>query len=127
MSFATSALVEPTRGILRQGLLTGAKYLGVVAGAVVVGAGYQLAQDEGRQLVHSFRMKAHNRHLRNERLSLLLFNTALPLLLQERLSRARDVHRACMRIITDETLPDDQRRMLRAVLQHLEGLERDTE
>jgi hypothetical protein len=128
MSLASSLAAPATLGIrsarslLRGGSLQSmARALGVVLGAGLLAASYQIAYDEGQAFVHSLRVSARRRRARNDAMMLALIATALPLDLLDHLHRARDVFQVCMTVLTDPSIPDDHRAIIRGTLSRVTG------
>jgi hypothetical protein len=125
----TSSLAAPAslgirsaRSLLRGGSLQSmARAVGVVLGAGLLAASYQIAHEEGQAIVHGLRLGARHRRARNDAVMLALFETALPLELLEHLRRARDVFRTGMTLLTDPSMPDDHRAIIRATLLRVTG------
>ena len=114
--------IRSARGLLRDGSLQSmARALGVVLGAGLLAASYQIAYDEGQAIVHGLRVDARQRRARNDAMMLALIGTALPLDLLDHLCRVRDVFRVCMTLLTDPSIPDDHRAIIRATLFRVTG------
>lgn len=129
MSSLANSLAAPSdlgsraiRGLLRGGSLQSmARAVGVVFGAGLLAASYQIAHDEGQALVHGLRAGARHRRTRNDAMMLALVGTDLPLDLLAHLRRARDVFRTCMSMVTDPATPDDHRAIIRTALSRVIG------
>jgi hypothetical protein len=98
-----------------------ARAVGVVLAAGLLAASYQIAYDEGQAFVHSLRVTARHRRARNDAMMLALIGTALPLDLLDHLHRARDVFQVCMTLLTDPSIPDDHRAIIRGTLFRVTG------
>jgi hypothetical protein len=96
-----------------------ARAVGVILGAALLAATYQLAYEESRQVVHNIRVNSARRHARNEALMLILFRSTLPVETQEQLRRSRDTVASCMRMLTNPTLPVDQHILIHAALRQI--------
>jgi hypothetical protein len=108
------------RGLLRGGSLHSmARATGVVLGAGLLAATYQICHDEGQAFVHGLRVGARHRRIRNDAVMLALVATSLPLDLLAHLRRARDVFRVCLTMVIDPTTPDDHRAIIRTTLSHV--------
>ncbi len=120
----TSSLAAPVNvgirsahGLLRGGSLQSmARAVGVVLGAGLLAASYQFAYEEGRTFVHNMRLSSAHRRARNDALMLVLLNSKIPIETQDRLRRSRDAVGACMRMLTNPTLPQDQHDVIHAAL-----------
>jgi hypothetical protein len=128
MSLATSLAVpanlgfRAVRGLLHANSLQSmARAVGVVVGAGMLAASYQIAHDEGQTFVQGLRDSARQRRSRNSALMLALVGTALPLRLLKRMRRSRDVFCECMAMVTDPALPDEHRAIIRAELSRVVG------
>lgn len=126
MSFASSLAVPASsvlsnaRALLRGGSLRSmANAVGVVVGAGMLAAGYQLAYEEGRQIIGNLRNNAAVRRARNDAVVLALMSTELPLQAQDSIRRSRDAVRTAMKLVTDEGTPENDRLMIREVLGRL--------
>jgi hypothetical protein len=118
----TNLGILSTRGLLRGGSLQSmARAVGVVLGAGLLAASYQIAYKEGQAIVHSLRVGARHRRARNDAVMLALIGTALPLDRLGDLRRARDVFRVCMTLLTDPSIPDEHRAIIRAALSSVAG------
>jgi hypothetical protein len=116
MSFASST-AGPAMNLLRGGSLRSmAKAVGVIVGAGLIGATYQIAHDEGRSLIHTMRITGAHRRQRNEQIMLALMNSKLPIELQSKLFRSRDAFRVGMRMLADEDLPPADHAIIHATL-----------
>jgi hypothetical protein len=127
MSFSSlnSPATNGARGLIRgRSLPAMAKAVGVVAGAGMLAASYQILYEEGRGLVGSIRSNATQRHNRNDAVSLVLLTTELPLPAQDKIRRSRDAFRAAMALATDPSTPENYRAILRDALSRL--VNRDT-
>ncbi len=126
----TSSLAAPVNvgirsahGLLRGGSLQSmARAVGVVLGAGILAASYQLAYDEGRTLIQSMRMQSAHRRARNEAILLALLETKLPLEMQDRLRRSRDVMARCMQLLTNAQLPEGHHAIIHDALTKAIGL-----
>jgi hypothetical protein len=122
MSFTASTLPSrmgsPTaRSLMRSGSLASmARALGVVVSAGFMAVSYQIAYDEGRAIVQGMQSNAGFRRARNDALRLALFNSGLPLELQEALRRSRDVFRTAMNALTDQTINEEHRTIIHGIL-----------
>jgi hypothetical protein len=96
-----------------------ARGLGVALGAGVLAASYQLAHDEGRQMIANLRNGAAQRRARNEAVVLTLIATDLPIQVQDSIRRSRDALRTTMALVTDEATPPQHRETLRNALASL--------
>ncbi len=96
-----------------------ANAVGVVVGAGMLAAGYQLAYEEGRQIIGNLRNNAAVRRARNDAVVLALMSTELPLQAQDSIRRSRDAVRTAMKLVTDEGTPENDRLMIREVLGRL--------
>jgi hypothetical protein len=113
------------RGLIRgRSLPAMAKAVGVVAGAGMLAASYQIIYEEGRELVGSIRSTASQRRTRNDAVSLVLLSTDLPIAAQDKIRRSRDAFRAAMALATDPSTPEHYRAILREALSRL--VSRDT-
>ena len=109
--------VRSANGLLRGGSLQSmARAVGVVLGAGLLAASYQLALDEGRTLIQGMRMRSAHRHTRNEAVLLALLETKLPVELQDHLRRSRDVVARCMQLLTNGQLPEDHHAIIHGAL-----------
>jgi hypothetical protein len=125
MSFAASLATPVTAGLKSAGgliqsptLRTMARTIGVILGAGVLAAGHQIAYEEGRGLIHNMRTGTVRRRQQNTTLLLVLMNSGLPLELQDRLRRSRDVVRAGLAMLADEKakLPPEHHAIIHAAL-----------
>jgi len=120
----TSSLAAPVNvgirsahGLLRGGSLQSmARAVGIVLGAGILAASYQLAYDEGRTLIQGMRMQTAHRRARNEAVLLALLETKLPIELQDQLRRSRDVVSRCMQLLTNAQLPENHHTIIHGVL-----------
>lgn len=126
MSFASSlatpavAVVGSARALLRGGSLHSmARAVGVVVGAGVLAASYQIAYDEGRQVITNLRSAGQQRRARNDVVALALMSTELPLQAQDSIRRSRDALRTAIRLVTDEATPENYRLIIREALGRL--------
>jgi hypothetical protein len=123
-SFSSPAMNGARRLIRGRSLLAMAQAVGVVAGAGMLAASYQILYEEGRGWIGSIRAKATQRRNRNDAVSLVLLNTELPLPAQDKIRRSRDAFRAAMALATDPSTPEHYRTILREALSRL--VNRDT-
>ena len=125
MSFATSLAVPASvlsyaRNLLRGGSLRSmVNAVGVVVGAGMLAAGYQIAYEEGRQIIGNLRNNAAARRARNDAVVLTLMSTELPLQAQDSIRRSRDALRTAMKLVTDERTPENYRLIIREALGRL--------
>ncbi len=125
MSFATSLAVPASvlsyaRNLLRGGSLRSmVNAVGVVVGAGMLAAGYQIAYEEGRQIIGNLRNNAAARRARNDAVVLTLMSTELPLRAQDSIRRSRDALRTAMKLVTDERTPENYRLIIREALGRL--------
>jgi hypothetical protein len=96
-----------------------ARAFGVVAGAGLLAAGYQIAYEEGRQVIHNMRSSSAQRRARNDTVMLTLLATDLPVQAQEGIRRSRDALRAAIALATDPATPEEHRKTLRTALGRL--------
>jgi hypothetical protein len=123
MSFGSSALAPAQYAARSAGnLIRGrtipsmAKALGVVVTASVLAASYQIAIDEGRQLINGLRSASAQRQARNDAITLLLFGSPLPIELKDKLRRSRNVFQAGLRMLTDPAVAQEDRDTIHAIL-----------
>jgi hypothetical protein len=110
---ARSSITPPAIGTM-------AKAVGVAAAAIVITAGYQLAQEEGRATISYLRSSRAARKARNDTvLCALLAEADFPLDIIQFLQTRRDVFRSAIQLSLDETVPEDQRLKLRQALGNL--------
>ncbi len=126
MSFASSlaapasSVLSSARALLRGGSLRSmANAVGVVVGAGVLAAGYQIAYEEGRQIIGNVRNNAALRRARNDAVVLALLSTELPLQAQDSIRRSRDALRTAIKLVTDEGTPENYRLIIREALGRL--------
>lgn len=119
MSFASSLASPLTGGVqaIRTAgagpvLRTMARSVGAVAGAGILAASYQIAYEEGRQIIQNMRVGAARRRERNIQLTLALMKTGLPIEIQDSIRRARDGIGASVRMMTDQQLQPVHRDIL---------------
>jgi hypothetical protein len=93
--------------------------VGVVVGAGMLAAGYQIAYEEGRQIIGNLRNNAAARRARNDAVVLTLMSTELPLRAQDSIRRSRDALRTAMKLVTDERTPENYRLIIREALGRL--------
>jgi hypothetical protein len=96
-----------------------ANAVGVVLGAGVLAAGYQIAYEEGRQIIGNVRNNAALRRARNDAVVLALLSTELPLQAQDSIRRSRDALRTAIKLVTDEGTPENYRLIIREALGRL--------
>lgn len=96
-----------------------AKAVGVVAGAGMLAASYQILYEEGREVVGTIRSNATQRRNRNDAVSLILLSTELPIAAQDKIRRSRDAFRAAMALATNPSTPEGYRAILREALSRL--------
>lgn len=127
MSFSTSA-VDPVMRLFRGGTMRSmAKAVGVVAGAGLIGAVYQIAHDEGRGFIHTMRVNSAHRRQRNELIMLNLMNSELPTELQSKLFRSRDAFKTGMRMLADGEFTPKEHKIVRAVLINITSVDETVE
>jgi hypothetical protein len=109
MSFASSLAVpanlglKTARGFLRTpNLRSMANAVGVVMGAGMLAASYQIAYEDGREIIQNLRAASAQRRARDTAIILDLMNSELPLELQDKLRRSRDVVRTGMAMLANE-------------------------
>jgi hypothetical protein len=95
-----------------------ARAVGVVLGAGMLAASYQIACEEGRVIIQNLRVGAAQRRARNTAITLALMNSGLPLELQARLRRKRDVVRAGLAMLADDKdkLPPEHHTIIHGAL-----------
>ena len=118
-SLSSPAMNGARRLIRGRSLPAMAKAVGVVAGAGMLAASYQIIYEEGRELVGSIRSNATQRRNRNDAVSLVLLTTELPIAAQDKIRRSRDAFRAAMALATDPSTPEHHRTILRDALSRL--------
>jgi hypothetical protein len=96
-----------------------ARAVGVVVGAVLLAASYQIAYEEGRDVVRTLRANVAQRRVRNDAVVLALMTTDLPIQMQDQIRRSRDAFRAAMALVTDEATPENFRTTIREALTRL--------
>jgi hypothetical protein len=116
MSFASSLTAPANIGIRSAGrLLRGsslqsmARTVGVVLGAGVLAASYQITLEEGRTIVFNLRANAQQRRDRNDAVLLVLDNLDIPIEVNEKLRRSRDMFRTGMSMLSDQTITAEHR------------------
>ena len=113
-------MLNNARALLRGGSLRSmANAVGVVVGAGMLAAGYQIAYEEGRQIIGNVRNNAAVRRARNDAVVLALMSTELPLQVQDSIRRSRDALRTAMKSVTDEGTPENHRLIIREALGRL--------
>jgi len=100
-----------------------ARAVGVVLGAGILAASYQLAYEEGRTIVHNVRVASAQRRARNEAILLALMGTELPFEMQDRLRRSRNVVNTAFEWMTRADFPVEHRPHLQGVLNKVIGPE----
>jgi hypothetical protein len=93
-----------------------ARAVGVVLGAGILAASYQLAYEEGRTIIHNVRVASAHRRQRNEAILLALLSTTVPVEMQDRLRRSRDVVSTAFAWMTRADFPIEHRTVLRDTL-----------
>ena len=88
----------------------------MVVGGVFLAAGYHIAYEEGRSIVYNLRANAQRRHARNDAALLFLFSSDLPLELQDKLRRSRDVFRCGMSMLADHSIAPEHRAVIHEAL-----------
>jgi len=127
MSFASST-VGPAMNLLRGGTLQSmAKALGVVVGAGLIGATYQIAHDEGRSIIHTMRLNSAHRRQRNEQIMLGLMNSELPTEIQTRLLGSRDAFKVGMRMLANGDFTPKEHAIVYTVLTGVTNAEVEAE
>jgi len=105
------------RRLLRGGSMAAlARQVGVVLGAGLLAAVYQLTLEEGRGLVQAIHARGRARRERHERLLVATLGTSLDPTLQNRLLRSRDAFVAARAILADPDVAQADRDRLRAAL-----------
>jgi hypothetical protein len=126
MSFASSLAAPANIGIRSAGrLLRGgslqsmARAVGVVLGAGVLAASYQIVYEEGRTIVFNLRANAQQRRARNDAAILVLYNLDIPIEVKEKLQRSRDMFRTGMSMLSDQTITAEHRTAIHDALTKL--------
>ena len=96
-----------------------ANAVGVVLGAGALAASYQIAYEEGRQIIGNMRNDAAVRRARNDAVVLALVSTELPLQAQDSIRRSHDALRAAIKLVTNEGTPENYRLIIREALGRL--------
>jgi hypothetical protein len=97
-----------------------AKAAGIVGAAIVITAGYQLAQEEGRAVINNIRSTRKARNARNDTvLCALLAEDDFPVDIIEFLRTRRDAFRSAINLTLNEAVPAEQRFRLRCALRNL--------
>jgi hypothetical protein len=97
--------------------------VGVVAGAGLLAAGYQIAYEEGRQVIHNVRTSSAQRRARNEAVVLALFDTDLPGPALNSIRQSRNALDAAMALAIDPATPEEHRTAIRTALKRLTRVE----
>jgi hypothetical protein len=125
MSFASSLAapanmgLKTARGLLQTpSLRSMARAVGVIMGAGMLAASYQIAYEEGRVAIQHLRAGSAHRRARNTAITLALINSSLPLELQDKLRRSHDVVRAGLAMLVNdkEKLSPEYRSIIHAAL-----------
>jgi hypothetical protein len=124
MSFASAALAPANYAARSAGnMIRGtvsipamARAVGVVVTASVLAASYQIAVDEGRQIITGLRSSSALRRARNDAALLLLLNSSLPIELKDKLRRARDVVKTGMAMLTNPAIAQEDRDIIHGML-----------
>ena len=98
-----------------------ARAVGVVLGAGLLAASYQLAYEEGRTIIHNVSVASVQRRARNEAILLALMGTPLPFEMQDRLRRSRNVVSTAFEWMTRADFPAEHRALLQGTLNKVIG------
>ncbi len=115
--FFASTVGSPAASLIRGRTFSArAKAVGVVLGADLMAATYQVAYEETRNPVGGMRQNSAHRRARNDLLMLILLGSKLPIKTQEGLRRSRDVVGARQRLLTNPKLPPNQHAVIHAAI-----------
>lgn len=115
MSFAQS-LAGPAMNVLRMpNLQTAAKTVGVVVAGGLMATVYNLTHDETKTAIHNWRARRRFKSARHEVLLSQLMGSALHPALQEHLLNAHDAFRACIAMMANPHVKDEDKAVIRSV------------
>lgn len=121
MSFANSIarpVIAAGRPLLQGASLTAmGRTLGILVGAGVLGAVYQLTSDETKASINSMRIYGQFKRQRHEAILVATLGSALSPDLQNQLLRSRNAFKTAMKLLADPLLSVENRETLRSVIQ----------
>jgi hypothetical protein len=128
MSFASTlatpgaALTRAIPGVLRGSTLAVmSRTVGIVVGAGMLAAVYQVTQEETKVTLSSWRERRRYRVARHEALLIVLLGSLLSYPLQERLLASNDAFKTALEVLADPATEQRDRECIRAALGHVAG------
>jgi hypothetical protein len=128
MSFASTlatpgaALTRAIPGVLRGSTLAVmSRTVGIVVGAGMLAAVYQVTQEETKVTLSSWRERRRYRVARHEALLIVLLGSPLSYAHQERLLASNDAFKTALEVLADPATEPRDRECIRAALRHVAG------
>ena len=100
-------------------LAAAVKYVGVIGGAGLLAASYQIAYEEGRSFIQSFRTGVMARRDRNNAVMCALLSTELPLPVLNYLRQKRDCFSAAIDMSVNPEVDEGVRKTIGSALRSL--------